>query len=338
MLLTFGLSKRIRILLHSVALLTMFGYGLHHVINEISLVGYLLLASTFLLSISLYYTNENNLSPLPIKLFSLMITLAIIATCYYLGIRGIIFVFPLITSYFYSFSFKVAVPTAIIASVFALLASLNIVEPITVFRIAIALAFNVFFITSIAHLVYTQQRGLLKEAREDQLTGIANRRCFNELLTQALAEAKNSNAIVVLLYLDLDDFKTVNDSHGHYVGDLVLQEASARLQSSVRGVDTVYQLEHTDSKEHVARLGGDEFAIILKDVAFINEISEVTDRILNKMNDPYIIDKLTLHCHASIGMTWNKDKNSSPELLMQQADSAMYQAKSNGKQSCHSFS
>ncbi|MBA6336199.1 MULTISPECIES: diguanylate cyclase domain-containing protein [unclassified Colwellia] len=87
----------------------------------------------------------------------------------------------------------------------------------------------------------------------------------------------------------------------------------------------------------MTRLGGDEFTIILKDVVCISEINEVTERILAKMNEPYIIDKLSLYCHASVGMAWNKDKTSSPELLMQQADSAMYQAKEKGKQSCHTF-
>lgn len=266
-----------------------------------------------------------------------MITLVIIVACYFLGIRGIIFVFPLMTAYFYSFPYKVAVITAIIVSACALLASLNIVEPQTVLRLSIALAMNILFITCIAHLIYKQQMGLVKEAREDQLTGIANRRYFNELLTLALVEAKKSDTLVVLLYLDLDDFKAVNDSYGHCIGDCVLKEASTRLQSCIREADAVCQLDQIETKEHVARLGGDEFAIILKDVICISEIDEVTERILAKMNEPYIIDTLTLYCHASIGMAWNKDKSSSPQLLMQQADSAMYQAKEKGKQSCHTF-
>ena len=316
----------------------MLGYGVHHVISEIALLGYLLLVSTCLLSVSLYYIYKDIRSLLPLKLFSLMITIAIIVTCYYLGMRGIIFMFPLITSYFYSFPLKIAVPTAIIASVLSLLASLNIVDSVTVLRLAVALTFNVFFITSIAHLVYVQQRVLLKEAREDHLTGIANRRCFNELLTQALIEGKKLNTIVALLYMDLDNFKAVNDNHGHKIGDLVLQEASIRLQSCIRDEDAIYQLEDKNSKEHVARLGGDEFAIILKNLNSIHEINEVVGRILDKMNAPYIIDELDLHCHASIGMAWNKDKNSTPELLMHEADSAMYKAKQNIKTGYHTFS
>ncbi len=338
MLLTFDLSTRSRVILHCIALFTMLAYGLHHVINEIALLGYLLLASTCLLSVSLFYIYKNNHSLLPLKLFSVTITIAIIVTCYYLGMRGIIFVFPLITSYFYSFPLKLAVPIAIVASVLSLLASLHIVDSVTVLRLAVALTFNVFFITSIAHLVYVQQKVLLKEAREDHLTGIANRRCFHELLTQALIEGKKLNTIVALLYMDLDNFKAVNDNHGHNIGDLVLQEASLRLQSCIRDDDAVYQLEDINPKEHVARLGGDEFAIIIKNLNSINGINEVIGRILHKMNAPYIIDGLDLHCHASIGMAWNKDKDSTPEILMHQADTAMYKAKQNRKTGYHTFS
>lgn len=264
-----------------------------------------------------------------------MITLTIVATCYYLGIRGIIFVFPLITSFFYSFQFRIAASIAILTSICALLATLNTVDPSTVLRLAVALGLNIFFITSIAYLVYTQQKSLLKEAREDPLTGIPNRRCFNELLTQALVEAQASETIVALLYMDLNDFKTVNDKYGHCIGDIVLKEASLRLQSCIREADAVYKLEHNKPNEHIARLGGDEFAIILKDITFINEINDVTTRILNKMNEPYLIDELTLHCHVSLGIAWNKDKNSSAQVLMRQADSAMYQAKKNSKQGDH---
>jgi diguanylate cyclase (GGDEF)-like protein len=310
---------------------------LHHAINEISLLGYLLLTSACLLSFSLYCDYKNTFSTLSLKLFSLIITLSIIVACYYLGIRGIIFVFPIITSYFYSFKFRVAATLAIITSIFALLATLNVVDPTTVLRIAIALAMNIFFITTIANLVYMQQKNLFKEAREDPLTGIANRRCFNELLTQALDEAKTSNTIVALLYMDLDDFKTINDNYGHCVGDIILKEASTRLQSCIREADAVYKLKHTKSNEHIARLGGDEFAIILKDVAFINDIDDVTNRILGKMKEPYVINESTLHCNISLGVTWNKDKSSSTELLMKQADSAMYQAKKNGKQGYHFY-
>ncbi|MBA6352433.1 MULTISPECIES: GGDEF domain-containing protein [unclassified Colwellia] len=331
------MSKRIIVLLHCAALFIILVYGLYHVINEIELLGYLLLTSSCLLSISLYCVYKNNFSTLLLKTLTLMTTLVIVVTCYFLGMRGIIFVFPLVTAFFYSFPYKVAVITAIIVSACSLLASLNTVEIQTVLRLSIALAINILFITCIAHLVYKQQMGLVKEAREDQLTGIANRRYFNELLSLALTEAKISDTLVVLLYLDLDDFKAVNDTYGHCIGDGVLKEASTRLQSCIREADAVCQLDHLETKEHVARLGGDEFAIILKDVVCISEINEVTERILAKMNEPYIIDKLSLYCHASVGMAWNKDKTSSPELLMQQADSAMYQAKEKGKQSCHTF-
>jgi diguanylate cyclase (GGDEF)-like protein len=319
-------------------LFIIFGYGLHHVLNEIKLLGYLLLASASVLAISLYCDYKNNFSLLPLRLFSLLVTLAIIVTCYYLGTRGVIFVFPLITSFFYSFQFKAAVTTAIITASLALLAALNVADPTTILRLSIALAINIFFITTIAHLVYTQQKKLLKEAREDPLTGIPNRRCFNELLTQALDEAGTSDTIVALLYMDLNDFKIVNDKYGHCIGDIVLKEASVRLQSCIREDDAVYKLEHNKANEHIARLGGDEFAIILKDIIFINEINEVTNRILKKMNEPYLIDELIIHCHVSLGMAWNKDKNNSAQVLMRQADSAMYQAKKNGKQGYHTSS
>ena len=192
------------------------------------------------------------------------------------------------------------------------------------------------FITDITEWKNRQQ--VRDMAYHDSLTGIPNRNLFNDRLDQTIAHSQRDSSTFALMFIDLDNFKAVNDNHGHKIGDLVLQEASIRLQSCIRDEDAIYQLEDKNSKEHVARLGGDEFAIILKNLNSIHEINEVVGRILDKMNAPYIIDELDLHCHASIGMAWNKDKNSTPELLMHEADSAMYKAKQNRKTGYHTFS
>jgi diguanylate cyclase (GGDEF)-like protein len=328
MILNFGFSKKMNILCHLLALLVLTSYAIHHILNEILIIGTLLFISAAFLAHSLILVLNDHNSIQALRRFSLIMALSLFATCYYLGIRGIIFVFPLITSYFYCFPYQKAIVWSCLSSIFALLALLNMVEPIIVGRFFIALSISLFFNISIANLIYRQKRLLTKEAREDQLTGISNRRHFNEILTKALLAAKTSNNTIALLFIDLDNFKEVNDVYGHSIGDFVLKETSIRLQSNIREYDTIYRV---DESEHIARLGGDEFAAIIRGSSSVDEIINVVERLLNKISQPYKTGGITLNCHASIGVAFNDDNTDSAKALIKKADSAMYQAKRNGK-------
>lgn len=168
--------------------------------------------------------------------------------------------------------------------------------------------------------LHEQQQALALAAHHDTLTGLPNRKLLADRLAQTLAQAQRHHSAVVLLFLDLDHFKPINDTLGHDAGDQVLQEVARRLQQLVRQTDSV------------ARIGGDEFVILLSDVhppAQVNA-EKVMQQILQALNQPF--DVAGTHCTlgASIGGVIGHG-HSSPKRLLMRADQLMYRAKSQGR-------
>ena len=157
------------------------------------------------------------------------------------------------------------------------------------------------------------------QASNDALTGLPNRRLFGDRLSQSLAFAGREQRIVALLYIDLDGFKLVNDSLGHSIGDALLVQVAARLHARVRKSDTL------------ARLGGDEFTVILGSLHAGEEAMIVAKTLLDALAPPFAIEDHHLTIGASIGISLFPENAYEPSDLMQQADSAMYAAKRNGK-------
>lgn len=160
------------------------------------------------------------------------------------------------------------------------------------------------------HLAYLADR--------DHLTGLANRRTFGDRLVTAIARAKRRKGRAGVLFLDLDDFKSVNDSYGHDIGDELLQIVAHRLTACVREVDTV------------ARIGGDEFTMILETLAEEDECSIVARRIVDSLSMVYEIDGRSLFVTASVGIALYPDHGDGSETLLNAADAAMYDAKQQG--------
>ena len=161
-------------------------------------------------------------------------------------------------------------------------------------------------------------------AFHDTLTGLPNRRLLTDRLQHAMVNSRRKGEHGALMFLDLDQFKQLNDTHGHEVGDLLLQGVSYRLQQSVRAVDTV------------ARLGGDEFVVLIQELSADYEeaklhVSAIGHKILDNLNDPYALDQLEHTATPSIGVTLFKGDTLSPQALLKQADDAMYQAKARGR-------
>jgi two-component system cell cycle response regulator len=170
----------------------------------------------------------------------------------------------------------------------------------------------------------SEQR-LVQLAHFDQLTGLANRTKFQERFSQALARSRRRGTRLAVMLVDLDDFKHINDTHGHDTGDSLLQEVSHRVQSVLREYDTV------------ARLGGDEFAVLLSDVDDPSAITEIADRLRNALCKPVAIGGVELRATASIGIAVFPDDAMSAAELLTCADSAMYVAKRRGKDRFNSF-
>jgi diguanylate cyclase (GGDEF)-like protein/PAS domain S-box-containing protein len=164
----------------------------------------------------------------------------------------------------------------------------------------------------------TLEAELRRLALHDGLTGLANRTLFLDRVEQALARESTTGTIGVL-YVDLDDFKTVNDGLGHIAGDTLLRAVAGRLQRCVRGQDTA------------ARLGGDEFGILLDDVADSAAAAEVARRIGDALAEPFAVDGRQLHVTATVGLVIRTDEPISTEALLRRADVAMYLAKTRGK-------
>ena len=156
-------------------------------------------------------------------------------------------------------------------------------------------------------------------ARNDALTGLPNRRQFDERLGEAMARSRRTRAAMGLLFLDIDRFKAINDSLGHAAGDAVLKEVAHRLKASVRSTD------------RVARLAGDEFVVILDGVRNAAESEQVAQKIVLALRDAFVIDGKALRVTASIGVALFEGDATPATELMARADAALYQAKNAGR-------
>jgi diguanylate cyclase (GGDEF)-like protein/PAS domain S-box-containing protein len=165
----------------------------------------------------------------------------------------------------------------------------------------------------------------------DPLTGLANRRMLMEQLRRSVASSSRTHLKRGLLFVDLDDFKTLNDTLGHHIGDLMLKEVAERLTLCVREADTV------------GRLGGDEFVVLLEELSADTEESasqaeKVAEKVLAAIGQPYVLDAFACSTTCSIGITVFGDQHENVNELLQQADIAMYQAKNGGRDLIRQFS
>lgn len=168
--------------------------------------------------------------------------------------------------------------------------------------------------------VHAQQMKFL--ATHDELTGLANRNLLHDRTNQAIAKANRFQHYVAILLLDLDRFKIINDSLGHRIGDQLLCEVSKRITSAVRESDTV------------ARLGGDEFVALLSDLNSVDSIQPIADKILRNISRPYKINAREISVTASLGVSIYPEDGDSSEILLRNADVAMYKAKAEGNRIC----
>jgi len=161
---------------------------------------------------------------------------------------------------------------------------------------------------TISHLAY-----------HDHLTGLPNRALFHDRLTVALAQARRQKRTAAVLFLDLDEFKTVNDTAGHVLGDGLLQKVAERLTGVIRDGDTA------------ARMGGDEFAVLVPEVSSVDEVAHVAERVLEAFRRPWVLGGQEFHVTTSVGIAMYPTDSSDAESLLRNADDAMYEAKDQGK-------
>lgn len=160
-------------------------------------------------------------------------------------------------------------------------------------------------------------------AQHDALTGLPNRALLYDRLDQAIARAHRQGHRVAVMFLDLDRFKSINDTLGHEVGDILLQEVAHRLRGVVRAADTV------------GRLGGDEFVVVLHEVADAAAAGQVAEKIIAAFAPPVLIGPHQLRASTSIGIALYPEDRQETHALLKCADMAMYQAKQSGRDRFH---
>jgi diguanylate cyclase (GGDEF)-like protein/PAS domain S-box-containing protein len=174
-------------------------------------------------------------------------------------------------------------------------------------------------------LIENQNR-LDRMAHHDQLTSLPNRHYLTAFLPNAIAEAKATNSMLGVVFLDLDRFKHINDTRGHETGDKLLQEVAKRLRACVRDSDVVI------------RMGGDEFVVVFRNVKSYDEVTQGAGRIVEALTRPIIIDRHSLQTTGSVGVSlYPRDGTDMVELL-KHSDTAMYQAKDRGRNNVQMFS
>ncbi|WP_371867654.1 bifunctional diguanylate cyclase/phosphodiesterase [Duganella guangzhouensis] len=162
-------------------------------------------------------------------------------------------------------------------------------------------------------------------AYHDSLTGLPNRALLSDRLDRAMLAAQRTERKLAVMFIDLDRFKTINDSLGHMTGDQLLKEVASRLCRAVRASDTV------------ARLGGDEFVVLVPGIRGIDEASQVAEKIIEALAESFPLEGRNLHITPSIGISVYPDDGDDVETLMRNADSAMYHAKASGRNNYQFF-
>jgi len=160
-----------------------------------------------------------------------------------------------------------------------------------------------------------QQEKLEQKAHYDVLTNLPNRALFSDLFIRAASQSQRSNTLLAICFLDLDDFKPINDLHGHDVGDKLLIQVADRIKLNIRGGDTA------------SRIGGDEFTLLVGDIKSMSHCEATLKRINNSLSQPYLIDNLPITIGTSIGATLYPIHGTDLESLIKISDKMMYQAK-----------
>jgi len=171
----------------------------------------------------------------------------------------------------------------------------------------------------------------------DSLTDLPNRHLFKEQLSDAVARADRTGQALVMLSLNLDRFKRINDTLGREVGDLLLKEVASRLTKSLRQTDYVTRNDSHAASHHIARQGGDEFTVLLGDLSQAQEATKVARRILEALSQPFNLNGNEIVMSASIGIAVYRLDGNDAESLLKNADAAMHYAKEQGKNNCQYY-
>ncbi len=321
------INPAIIVALHIAAIAVTLSYGLHHLFNETFSIAVCLLSGSLVAGHSLIRHIAKKPIDTHLAIFAFLICLDLLITSYYYHYRGLVFLFPFIGCLFYFSTYKKALAISLTLTTLCLAAATQSTTIDVVLRFAIGLYFSILFSAIYANIVNKQQLMLKKDAHEDSLTGITNRRYFNDWLDSTVKENRKNKKNIALFYIDIDDFKTVNDSLGHIAGDELLKAFSQRILTLIRHNELVIG---PNKVVNFARLAGDEFIIAIVDIENIQAAKNIAQRLIDSARDPFDLKGFNTSINMSIGVMYSEN-NMSAEMLIHNADTAMYEAKKNGK-------
>lgn len=197
--------------------------------------------------------------------------------------------------------------------------------PVDISLSPVATAMGKSFFTAILHIrndFTAPAENLYNLIRRDPLTNLFTVDCFKDRLGYAISLVRNTNVLLSVFYIDIDNFKRINDTYGHSVGDKVLKTFSDRLKQSLR------------TCEVIARFSGDEFGCLITNIARQKDIKVIVARVLESIAEPFFIENLCLSITASIGISFFPNDSHDAAILLEKADLAMYKAKKKGKNCC----
>jgi diguanylate cyclase len=312
---------------HFLAALTFSGYSLYHYFYDSAIISLILGMTASLILLFILFRSLGKNSELIQQTILCSIIFAIFTGCYSLGLRGVVWLFPLVISVFFNYSKR----HSLIISVFSVLVGLslatNSIDTVFAIRMLFPLSLTIWFAYLYRVTIEKEQNALEKEANEDYLTGISNRRSFHNWLHRAIPLHQKVHLLLAVFYLDLDDFKQINDKYGHEFGDRILKEVSARMVSSIRSTDV---LAH-GAELQFARIAGDEFVIAAAHIEFEQDVDVIARRLLEAVNSLLDIDSVEFSLSCSIGVAICQNSQMSADDLLHEADAAMYRSKELGK-------
>ncbi|WP_083690053.1 bifunctional diguanylate cyclase/phosphodiesterase [Colwellia sp. UCD-KL20] len=301
-------------------------YAVYHLRYGMFDIGIISLINVILTAFLLFQNHFRRRITWQLDAFVVSISFFIIYACYFLGIKGLFFVFPFIIGIFFNYSVKFALITSSILAVLVILASLHSMDSAVVARVAFPLIMTIIISYLYANTITRHREALTLEANVDYLTGIYNRRNINSWLQQQLKNV-DDHALLALYFIDIDDFKRVNDNYGHAIGDKLLVSISKKLLSVTHAItDDFFILQGK-----VGRLAGDEFVVIISGIALESEVRLFADKLLSEFKEPIVIDDTQLDTQVSIGVASTQDYLMTPDTLLNYADIAMFEAKKQGK-------
>lgn len=301
-------------------------YAVYHLRYGMFDIGIMSLVNAILTSFILFKNIKGEKITWHLNALVLSISFFIIYACYFLGFKGLFFVFPFIVGIFFNYSLKFAVSASILLTAFVIAASLHSIETSVVARVAFPLVMTIVISYLYAKTINRHRDALTLEANLDYLTGIYNRRSINSWLQLQLKNV-DERALLALYFIDIDDFKRVNDNYGHAIGDKLLVSFSQRLVAVTNSITADFFI----LQGKVGRLAGDEFVVIISGIAVESEIRLFADKLLNEFIEPMVIDGSKIDIHTSIGVALTQDYLMTPDTLLNYADIAMFEAKKQGK-------